>query len=900
MNKTATNSNDITVSFYDNYVPALKDGQFTITLSQTLSVNGSNPGNIPAQPQEPISQSLIVRGPRFQLPPAYVNQVFPPDNATGDYHLFLPQLVLNQQSLPWERNLDLSDPTAIPWVALLVFTDDELPSPETLPQGSQQNRDRSSSVTLDKVITPPADTLGPTLILEADEVATQINCNVIDIPVASFNSLAPGIDDLRFLTHTRLVSLQNKALSAENLSNGWFSTVIANRFGVPPASTSASIGNIVHLVSLEGFESALSQTGPAQVDSTKYSTVRMISLYSWTYTSSLDSMQSFNDLMTNLVSAYSNAGTDLLLRLPLPSPSPSEQPSATVQMVQKRLQDGYVPLSYAMLSGDQTFAWYRGPLSPVPVTRFLESTGPSQAVNPRVPFSTGDAKIFETDTGLFDLSYATAFQTGRSLALASKSFTQSLLNWRNNANNVIDLILEYMNSPAYASKMFQDGLIDTQGNLTATGVTDLAQLLDGSIVTQAFQDFFATGLYQTIATKIGKKGGFTPADASLIIHDATPAKPVVAPQDIINLMQQPQITSLLQHLAGLDNLGTLSAPLQPNATSLSVTAPGISEAINNGTEILIYSPDGTSSTWVTVSADTPINSTSVNIQTYAGVASLPVNSSLQVSDSDQDAQQVINWLAATALLNNVPFNNLVPHPSLLPPETIRFFYLDQNWTDALLDGALSLGIQTGRDSLFQQLMRNKLYEAVQDAMAEVRDALLGYNAPSPIAAQLNPAGFVLRSQGVAGWPNLEISAWSANDALGAMKPLRLELLASDLLFALYPDIPVKLTFTEPSEGLVFGVEDQGIEMRYIPGVTGYSSSNIGTVIEQNNLSIWVDISSTLRSGNNSALNINTPGGDNGLVQLIQATLPGSPGLTPASLAVQMVCVPEQMLFTPTN
>ena len=894
---TSTTSANIMVNFYDNYIPALKDGQFTITLSQSLSVAGSNPGNIPAQPQAPVSQSFIVRGPRFQLPPAYVSQVFPPDNATGDYHLFLPQLVLNHQSLPWERDLDLSNATTTPWVALMVFTEDELPSPITLPQGSQQNRDRSSSVTLDQVITPPPGTLGPSLRLEADEVATQINCNVIDIPVACFNRLIPSIADLSYLAHTRQVSLQNKALSAENLSDGWFSTVIANRFGVPPASTSTSIGNIVHLVSLEGFETVMSQTGPATVDGSKYSTVRMISLYSWTYTSTLDAAQSFSALMMNLVSASSNAGTDLLLRLPLPSsPSSAQQ----VQMVQKRLQDGYIPLSYAMLSGDQTFAWYRGPLSPVPVTRFLESTGPGQPVNPAVPYSSGDAKIFETDTGLFDLSYATAFQTGRSLALASKAFTQSLLAWRANANSVVDLILEYMNSPVYASKMQQDGLMDAQGNLTTTGVTDLAQLLDRNIVTQAFQDFFSTSLYQTIATKIGKKGGFTPSDSTLIIHDATPAKPVVAPQDIIDLMQQPQITSLLQHLSGLDNLGTLFAPLQPNATSLSVSSPGTSEAINKDTDILIYSPDGMTSVWVTVSADTPINSTIVNILAYTGLASLPVNSTLQVSDSDQDAQQVINWLAATALLNNVPFNNLVAHPSLLPADTLRFFYLDQNWTDALLDGALSLGIQTGRDSLFQQLMRDKLYEAVQDVMAETRDALLGYNSPNPPVANLNPAGFVLRSQGVVNWPNLEICAWSANDTLGPMKPLRLELLASDVLFALYPDIPIKLTFTEPSEGLVFGMEDQGIEMRYIPGVTGYTPAKVGTVIQQNNSSIWINLSAIQRSGENPALNISIPGGKTGLVQLIQAALPGSPELTPASLAVQMVCVPEQLLLTPEN
>ena len=32
-----------------------------------------------------------------------------------------------------------------------------------------------------------------------------------------------------------------------------------------------------------------------------------------------------------------------------------------------------------------------------------------------------------------------------------------------------------------------------------------------------------------------------------------------------------------------------------------------------------------------------------------------------------------------------------PTPTLLPPESIRFFYLDRNWTDALVDGVLSVG-----------------------------------------------------------------------------------------------------------------------------------------------------------------------------------------------------------------
>jgi hypothetical protein len=97
-------------------------------------------------------------------------------------------------------------------------------------------------------------------------------------------------------------------------------------------------------------------------------------------------------------------------------------------------------------------------------------------------------------------------------------------------------------------------------------------------------------------------------------------------------------------------------------------------------------------------------------------------------------------------LYNVPFNNLVANPVMLPQETIRFFYIDQNWTDALLDGALSIGVQSSRDSLFNQLMRDTLYMEVQQAMAEVRDGLLGVAAQGHTPDITQPAGFLLRSQ----------------------------------------------------------------------------------------------------------------------------------------------------------
>ena len=56
-----------------------------------------------------------------------------------------------------------------------------------------------------------------------------------------------------------------------------------------------------------------------------------------------------------------------------------------------------------------------------------------------------------------------------------------------------------------------------------------------------------------------------------------------------------------------------------------------------------------------------------------------------------DAEQVAMWLTRLHELHGVPFNYLVPDAEMLPAESIRFFQVDNNWIEALLDGAYSIG-----------------------------------------------------------------------------------------------------------------------------------------------------------------------------------------------------------------
>ncbi len=69
----------------------------------------------------------------------------------------------------------------------------------------------------------------------------------------------------------------------------------------------------------------------------------------------------------------------------------------------------------------ETVAWYRGPLAPAPL--------PSGTV--RTPISCADAaNRYDPSSGVFDVSYAAAWQLGQLLALQSSDFALALYNWR--------------------------------------------------------------------------------------------------------------------------------------------------------------------------------------------------------------------------------------------------------------------------------------------------------------------------------------------------------------------------------------------------------------------------------------------------------------------------------------
>ncbi len=172
---------------------------------------------------------------------------------------------------------------------------------------------------------------------------------------------------------------------------------------------------------------------------------------------------------------------------------------------------------------------------------------------------------------------------------------------------------------------------------------------------------------------------------------------------------------------------------------------------------------------------------------------------------------VAQVLARLCRLEGVPFNHLVPDARMLPPESIRFFYLDFNWIDSLIDGALCIGMHSSLDQQHMEVMRH----LVRTQARQVATAVHGQDAISsaPAAPEPEPpwTGLLLRSAIVSECPGLQIIAC---DAAGEqILPLRQQALSADVLLCIFGGMPAQVKVSQPPQSLRFGVGNGTVTLR---------------------------------------------------------------------------------------
>ncbi|WKU48692.1 hypothetical protein Q3V23_34040 [Streptomyces sp. VNUA116] len=235
------------------------------------------------------------------------------------------------------------------------------------------------------------------------------------------------------------------------------------------------------------------------------------------------------------------------------------------------------------------------------------------------------------------------------------------------------------------------------------------------------------------------------------------------------------------------------------------------------------------------------------------------------------------------LLCRVPFTYLVPHPSMLPPESIRMFRVDANWIEALLAGARDVGVHTSLDALVDTALT---------AATERRRARSDLSRPA--------AGLLFRSELVKTWPAFDILATIGGRTVGE---LRRDHLAPDTLLVLLDALPDEIVIREPGQGIHFGVDSKeaGGDNSVISLRDHRPGTGLGHSLGRDYPADGGLLTRHLRPrAGDDAPDVLALRGERGLVPALAAALdPNLSDLAPGEFALQLVNAPVEQRLTLT-
>ncbi|KAK3491203.1 uncharacterized protein B0T23DRAFT_383355 [Neurospora hispaniola] len=741
--------------------PGLVGGTYTIQVQQTISEDKSEDDNRketdsttydPSTP--PGKQQLKVLAPKFHLPANSVYSIYPEQGHEAT-HDTLPHIVLNDSTLPWERTgsyqaeghrTDDYSKHAVPWMALLIFSPDELHLDDVEKAGifahtslnappPKQSESMAVRVPLGDLVKLKEGTASVPFDDQIDlDQATTPDTNVIFPKASLFNRLfaayddngepQPGTPDIsrhRFLAH--VVRMDTSGTDSDKVgTTREFSVVIANRIGPLDGDTASQM--IVHLVSLEGVESLnplpLPEVVPGSSSPEQPARVGLVSLYSWSYTclppNSLNVKQTFENL----------ALTASMLKPIIPPHS--EHLDDVGKRMLNRFEEGYIIVRSRTPTGEPTAALIRGPLTPNLIAPlegdFLSNSG-------------ADLKIFDEKLDMMDITYSSAWSLGRSLALADRAFTVSLTRVRH--------------------------------EILHPGTTSAAQQRHGKMpqATQR-QSYKREDLLKSL-------------DSSLINETSA-----------ISRVQWPASTSPPPNLANNNSI----SPVTESAKE--------EEAVFEVAKSLAFD-DTERGGWKTTTYDDDLTDPS----------------------SSSDWSIVLRFVLDLYHLVNVPSRYLLPGQSMLPRESLRFFFVDGNWIDALVDGALSVGYMyqgglEGSPVEDDHVVRRALKKSISRFMLTDDPTTVHHHRSAAVPRY----GFFLRSSVIAAaqFPDLKVSVEQPSGGDPNLKVLlRHDIVAEETMLGFFSEVPpveselYQMRFEVPAHQQFFSlgsVTDQDLEVVY--------------------------------------------------------------------------------------
>lgn len=341
--------------------PAIEEGRYTITGRQDVT----RPVSETFQVQKEI---CIVANTRT-LAGSDVFSVYPPPEQQGDFAGTLPFLVLNNQVYPWIRRWrDDIDGRPVPWLALIVVAANE---------GAVETDVENAKLTGLK----ERGVFFPLKEREVTSCRDDDNIHILTMPKQTYQDVMPAAEDLQWLTHAKFVDLSSTEDSLSQ-QDGWFSTVIANRFA--PSLEGRSLKSTVHLVPVDGY---LNGNIPEDCDR-----VRLISIYHWNIYSEKTQDQSFTALMEG-IGRNACAVKDQSLK------------------------------PHYLRTGEKTYSRYHSPLLPYHMERYDNLGGEER-------YTADGRLIYDAQNGILDISYSAAFNLGRMISLSRRTEAEKIAMWR--------------------------------------------------------------------------------------------------------------------------------------------------------------------------------------------------------------------------------------------------------------------------------------------------------------------------------------------------------------------------------------------------------------------------------------------------------------------------------------
>ena len=488
------------LQFIDYRKPKLEAGDYTFEVTQTY---GDPKGSARTAIATPLK--VKVSGDRIRLKPEQVFAQYPPAGEKGDFSDTLPHISLKKASLPWERSAYNYDSDNLytkqsdiesfeSWLYLMLINEEDISRGDVIaPRPMRVSQLKQDAYVPQRYDAALEEDVNFGLIGNEEEV------QVVDVKKPFFEQLiAKRKQDLQYIAHVRRRYDSKQQLKRE------LSVIIANRFARHNKEEyPLGMANHALLVSLEGYlnddaktaEKSLYVTGDesagvllAGLPGDSY--IRLVILTSWSFTSRQ------NKINFEQRSKALDVGS---LRLPAEGSSPKHPFVKAVptkrdsgKPFDSRLQAGMTAIPHQFRLGDRSFSWYRGPCAPFDNASAQltdDEKGKHTETSSYIGTDADRLLAYCKEDGMFDISYAAAYELGRLLGIKNEDYAKALCRYKkansryialqkSDANRHQDVIGRGITIADLPYAKLDDGELAKDYTAIKAYLTELAQLQD--------------------------------------------------------------------------------------------------------------------------------------------------------------------------------------------------------------------------------------------------------------------------------------------------------------------------------------------------------------------------------------------------------------------------------------